>query len=156
QLQVTAREIVHFAKRLHAGRPARTEIVGEHRSFLLREVGEGYCVVVAVRGDSVVEAIQVAVEACIRDLRSEAGIETPAWDPACLLDVETRSARGWDFAPASFTENGQSYRVDAVMGRWLEGGGIGGGDIVCFRLRTEDGRELTLAFDETNGLWLRW
>ena len=50
------------------------------------------------------------------------------------------------------------FKVAALLslGRWEEAGGLAGDHLVCFRVRTEDDTELTLAYDEAEGRWLRW
>jgi hypothetical protein len=42
-----------------------------------------------------------------------------------------------------------------VLGKWVETGGAAGGSLCCFRVRTEEGVELTLAHDLSRDRWTR-
>ncbi len=156
QMKVTGGQVRRFARGLGGGQAAKTQIVGRRRCFVLREVGMGYALVVVVEGRLIDQAVLVAVETCAALLRKEAGLPTPSWDPESTLEVHTRDATGWAYAPARYVEHGQAHHVEAVLGRWEEGGGIAGGRLTCFRVRNEQGTELTLAFDGTEKVWLRW
>lgn len=156
QMQVSAAEVRRFARRIGGGRSALTQVVGQERCFVLREIGEGYSVIVVIRGRLIDQAILVATERCVSVLRREAGLATPSWDPAGTLEVITRDAVGWDYAPLGYVEHGVVHKVQDVLGRWEEGGGISAGSLVCFRVRNETGDELTLAYDAMENAWLRW
>jgi hypothetical protein len=67
--------------------------------------------------------------------------------------VLVRSAIGWEYAPAAFSEGGIRVAVSDVLGRWTEPSGVQGDDIVCFRVRTQDGQELTLVHDPGGDGW---
>jgi len=63
-----------------------------------------------------------------------------------------REAVGWAYAPAAFSDQGVRVFVSDVLGRWTEA--VGNGDeIVCFRVRTEEGQELTLVHDPRLDGW---
>lgn len=156
QMQVVLEEVRVFGRRVEAGRPAMLEILGLRRSFVVREVGEGYAVVVVVAGPSIDVSISWALDECIRALRQETALPTPSWDPECDLDVQTRRAIGWEFAPASFALHGQRHVIADVLGRWHQEGGLSGSPLICFRVRDTRGAECTLAFDSSEELWLRW
>lgn len=156
QLQVVLEEVRVFGRRVEAGRPAMLEILGLQRSFLVREVGDGYAVVVVVAGPSIDVAITWALDESVRVLRREASLPTPSWDPECDLDVQTRRAVGWEFAPASFALQGQRHVIADVLGRWRQEGGLAGTPLICFRVRDTRGTECTLAYDSSEELWLRW
>ena len=156
QMQVSVGEVRRFARRIGGGRSALTQVVGQERCFVIREIGEGYSVVVVIRGRLIDQAILVATERCVSVLRREAGLATPSWDPAGTLEVMTRDAVGWDYAPLGYVEHGVVHQVHDVLGRWEEEGGISAGSLVCFRVRNEAGDELTLAYDDAENAWLRW
>lgn len=156
QLQVVLDGVRHFAGRVSAGRPALLEILGQRRSFLVREVGDGYSVVVVVAGKSIDVAVGWALDECINTLRDETGLQTPAWDPECDLEVTTRHAVGWEYAPTSFKLHSRRHAIADVLGRWEEEGGLAGRPLVCFRVRDTEGVESTLAFDPSEDVWLLW
>jgi hypothetical protein len=43
--------------------------------------------------------------------------------------------------------------ITGVLGRWTEPGGAMGDDLVCFRVQTKDGQELTLVHDPGGDGW---
>jgi hypothetical protein len=96
------------------------------------------------------EADRAKLEATLtelsREFRGEAGIETPPWDAARGIEVKVRSAVGWAYAPTAFNEGGLTVAVTDVLGRWTEAGETGD-EVVCFRVRTQEGQELTLVHD---------
>jgi hypothetical protein len=67
------------------------------------------------------------------------------------MDVAVRSAVGWPYAPASFVREGLRVIVSDVLGRWPEE--ETGGALVCFRVRTLDGQEMTLVHDVARDGW---
>jgi hypothetical protein len=79
----------------------------------------------------------------------------PTWDPAPRsLEVIVRGAVGWPYAPAAFSQEGVRVFISDVLGRWTEDGGAQGDELVCFRVRTEEGQELTLVHDPAGDGWL--
>lgn len=86
--------------------------------------------------------------------RDEVGIERPAWEPSSdSLDVAVRAAVGWAYAPESFTQDGMRVGVVHVMGRWLEPTPDHPEPCVCFLVRTDEGREVTLVHDPNVNAW---
>jgi hypothetical protein len=71
-----------------------------------------------------------------------------------VLEVIVRAAVGWPYAPAAFSQEGVRVVVSDVLGRWTEPGGSLGDELVCFRVRTADGQELTLVHDPAGNGWL--
>jgi predicted regulator of Ras-like GTPase activity (Roadblock/LC7/MglB family) len=132
------------------------EVYGASRELVARLVDDHYLLVVLARAGTVDERLLDTVEAAVADLRHEAGVEAPPWDPqAAPLRVELRQAIGWEYAPAAFRERGKRVRVSDVLGKWVETGGAAGGSLCCFRVRTEEGVELTLAHDLSRDRWTR-
>lgn len=156
-LLVIARMVREGVLKLGGGEPTFFEIEGSQRILLVRRLDDHYQLVVVLRPRAVDERVVEATERLAGALRDEAGLEAPSWDQERgSLDVETREAVGWPYAPAAFRQGKQVTRIAAVLGRWTEHGGLVGGELVCFRVRTEDGSEITLAHDVEQDRWLRW
>ncbi len=155
-LQIIMAEVREFADRVGAGRPSTFELHGSERDILVKEVGEGFSLVVVVHGRQTDQSLLAGVDDTVDDLRRESGIDPPEWDPASELEVSIRKATGWPYAPRAFVERGRHHEIAAVLGRWEESGGLAGDHLVCFRVRTSTGGELTLAYDEEERRWMRW
>ena len=69
------------------------------------------------------------------------------------MQVMVRSAVGWPYAPASFDQAGVRVAISDVLGRWLEPSEMGRSELVCFRIRTQEGQELTLVHDPSADGW---
>jgi hypothetical protein len=137
------------------GAPQLLHLVADLRELLVARVSPEYTLVVVVAAGSVVRAVLDGVDRAVRELRVEA--QLPAvyvgdQDPDAL-DVAVRAAKGWAYAPTSYVHHGARTEIAAVLGRWLEGGEVTGGDLVCFRVRTKKGEELTLAHDADMNRW---
>lgn len=142
--------------RLGGGEMHALEVYGARRDMILRRVDEHYLLVVLAEEGAIDARVRDQVEAAVADLRHEAGVEVPVWDPQSVpLQVELRHAVGWEYAPAAFIERGRRIRVADVLGMWTESGGAAGGALSCFRVRTEAGVELTLAHDMNRDRWMR-
>ena len=157
-LSLVLRQVGHFAAATDIGRVGTVELHGEGKGLAVRNLGEGYCLVVLTEAGGVDQELAAAMRrVCIR-LREEAGLTPPTWDsdePG--LWVATREATGWPFAPVAFMEgDSDPVAIVDVIGRWEEHGGLTGSQLTCFRVRLEDGTEETLAFDESEALWMRW
>jgi hypothetical protein len=139
------------------GAPHLLHLVADVRELLVARVSPEYSLVVVVTAGAVVRAVFDGVDRAVRELRVEAGLP-PVYasgvDPDAL-DVVVRAAKGWAYAPSSFVQHGTRTDIAAVLGRWLEGGAVTGGDLVCFRVRTGKGEELTLAHDADANCWSR-
>ncbi|MCU0673197.1 MAG: hypothetical protein MUE69_10440 [Myxococcota bacterium] len=155
-LRVVVDEVRRFAERIGGAEPSRVEIHGTERDLIARRLGDGYLLVVVVRATGTDQALLADVEDTADAIRREAGLPTPAWDPEADLEVQVRRATGWDFAPRAFVEEGRAYEIASVLGRWEESGPLAGDHLVCFRVQTVDGIELTLAYDPLEKRWLRW
>lgn len=143
--------------KLDHGRVQVVHIVGERRELIAARVSAEYTLVTVLSEGGAVRAVMEALEQAVVELRAEAGIEASilAPIPGDLFQVETRAARGWPYAPSAIVEGKSRTAIAAVLGRWLEGGTVTGGDLVCFRVRTDGGEELTLAHDAKSGRWMR-
>jgi hypothetical protein len=96
------------------------------------------------------------LERAAGQFRREIGAEVPTWEPSPPLEVVVRPAVGWPYAPAAFTQDGGTrVVVSDVLGRWTERPDAPAlEDRTCFRVRTDDGRELTLVHDPARPGWL--
>lgn len=117
-----------------------------------RRINEDYVIVLRTAGCFEHDSLRSAlVQTCIA-FRALVGLDTPTWEPAGVpVDVETREAVGWAYAPVSFRDQGQLVAVSDVIGRWTEP--VAGEETVCFRVRTEEGREVTLVHDHRSDGW---
>ena len=157
-LSLAHRQVQRFAEATDIGRLGSFEVHGAELDLITRDLGDGYCLAVATEaGGCDPELVERMGEVCVA-LRAEAGLETPTWDPSEPgLHVATREAVGWPFAPVSFAVGvGEAIPIVDVLGRWEEHGGLTGSQLTCFRVRLEDGREETLAYDEAEDRWMRW
>jgi hypothetical protein len=88
-------------------------------------------------------------------LRREAGLPAPAWDPEGEpLEVETREAKGWGYAPRRLRGPGDLISDLAVLGRWTERSCLAAEEAVCFRVRASD-EEFTLVHERWLNRWYR-
>lgn len=156
-LRIVVEELrARCAGRLGAGGLRSLHIAGDRMEILARRVTDEYLLVVLLRPARAVRKLLEEVEETVLRLRSEAGVPPPAWDVvASEIVVEVRAAKGWPYAPSAFTVESVRTEVAAVLGRWVEGTRATGGELVCFRVRTPSGEELTLAHDLVSDRWLR-
>ena len=151
--------VVEFAAALDIGGAGFLEIRGAERDLVLRDLGEGYRLVVITEAGGSDPPLAEAVDIVCELLREEGGLPAPCWDPrAPRMRVEVREAVGWQFAPASLAvgPDEDPVPIRAVLGRWEERSSLAGGRLICFRVRLADGRETTLAFDEDEQTWMHW
>ena len=155
-LRIVVDEMRRFTERIGGAEASRIEIHGTERDLIARRLGDGYLLVVVVRASGTDQSLLSDVEDTADEIRREAGLSTPAWDPEADLEVQVRRATGWEFAPRAYVEEGRSHEITTVLGRWVESGPLAGDHLVCFRVQTSTGVELTLAYDPLEKRWLRW
>lgn len=148
-------QLLASRRKLALGEPMLLEVACEQRELWARRVSEEYMLVALLgTGFDRVQVRSVLAEAS-REFRDEVGLPAPTWEPLHgVLEVFVRPAVGWDYAPAAYRENGVRVGITDVLGRWTEPGGVGGDELVCFRVRTEEGQELTLVHDPDIDGWL--
>lgn len=151
-MAILVAEVVERWARLGFGEPHELMVVAGEREILVRRVDEQYALVLGVAAGALGRRVLRKVELCVRSLRRECELSSAPWEPVVpTVEVEVREAVGWNYAPCSFSEGGPPVRVTDVMGRWAdEDEGL-----VCFRVRTEDAREVTLAYDAELARWTR-
>jgi predicted regulator of Ras-like GTPase activity (Roadblock/LC7/MglB family) len=145
-------------ERLHvlaAGEPISFVISSSGRDLVVRRLDDEYTLVTIVKGGMVDDSVLAGVEGLVARLRKQSSIEPPWWDGHGLV-VRVREAVGWEYAPAEIVLDDKTVPITAVLGRWEESGGLIGGTLVCFRIRTADQREMTLAYDVGAERWYRW
>lgn len=148
----------HLSRRfatLGVGQSWMLTVHGVDRDIVARRVSEDYLLIVVLKARALTSRLTGGIEHAVIELRREAQIDIPSWEP--VLDsvrVEVRKAVGWPYAPAAFFgEEGERVGVADVMGRWMEGKGTK--SRFCFRIRTDDGEELTLVHDRSHDRWER-
>jgi hypothetical protein len=130
-------------------------VEAEGRDLVVRRVTEDHSVIVALAAGAVSARLLRALSALAEALRREAGFDLPSWDPwGEGLEVETRPAAGWGYAPCRLTRHDGQTQPLEVLGRWSERGSISAQDVVCFRVRAGED-ELTLAHDRSLDRWHR-
>ncbi len=156
-MQVVVDGLREPLRRLLTGELIELQVHGEERDLVARRVDDEYLLVVVVRGGRTDETVLRGVRETVERLRREAKIPAPWWDEKGEpLTVQVRKAIGWGFAPTVVEFDGHQTRILDVLGRWQESGGAPGGELVCYRVRTDSGDELTLAFDPDQERWFRW
>jgi hypothetical protein len=148
--------LVVRAEKLGLSFPFALELAAEQRSLCVRRMCEEYVAVALVAPDADRSKLEHLMGELSREFRSEAGIEAPPWDRSRGLEVIVRSAVGWDYAPQELRDGGLRVAVTDVLGRWTEPMSEEGGqdEVVCFRVRTQDGQEITLVHDPSGDGWL--
>ncbi len=158
---------VEYALRASHGAIQSMHVVGKSREIVLREVGEGYKLVLVIRAGSIDRVLLESIEQTVVALRGESGLDDagvevarghlsdPVARPSMMfstrtrVDVVTREAPVWGYAPANVLTGGPASRIIAVLGRWEEE------DLVGFRVRVDTGEELTLLHEVTSARWYR-
>lgn len=141
--------------KLALGEPHTLEIVGDVRELWARRIDDNYSLVTVVFSGVDRTRLKKAMARAVREFRGEAGTAPPAWEPpGDLIQVETRQATGWQYAPSAFLEEGIWIAITDVLGRWVEPAQYTERDKVCFRVRTEQGIELTLVYDQQANQWI--
>jgi len=136
--------------------PVALMIGATQRELWARRVTDEHLLVAISGYGAEAAGIWPALERAAAEFRREVGAELPAWEPSPPLEVVVRAAVGWPYAPAAFTEEGGvRVMVSDVLGRWTEHPEAPGvEERTCFRVRTDDGRELTLVHDPARPGWM--
>lgn len=151
QYRVVVADIVRRLAGL-LGEPFELEVEAERLRVLVRRIDEHYALVaLAEVGDFSTETRR-AIRRSVVAFRHEAALDVPVFEfRSTQVEVRVRAAHAWPYAPRAFRVSaGQAWQpVGAVLGRW----GVGDAQLMCFRVRTVDGDELTLAYDHEIHRW---
>ncbi len=149
-------QVLEVNRKLQYGESFILEISTGDKELLARRINDDYLLVVLAGAGEDEEADRIGrvLVHAAREFRADAGVAAAAWEPADdILTVETRSAKGWSYAPSAFTDGGERVTISDVLGRWIESGELRPRGKVCFRVRTEKGTELTLVHDPDLDQW---
>jgi hypothetical protein len=150
-LEVLSDFLARSSVRLGFGHPHEVTVSASEREFLVRRVSDDYSLIVTTKSGGIERPIHAAVERCVDALRREAAIPIPAWEPMPTpLQVFVRESENWKYAPALFAEGEEFTEVAFVLGRWVDDEDE---RRVCFRVRTREGNEVTLAHDTGFDRW---
>lgn len=145
----------HAFASLHAGRTFAIEIAAAERETWVQRVGDDYMLVAVFAAGRESTQREAAINLACAEFRLEVGLAPPAWESSrARLSVRVRPARGWTYAPQAYSDGGMRVTITDVLGRWTEPGGVLGDELVCFRVRTGEGRELTLVHDPDGDGWV--
>lgn len=140
---------------LPVGEHFAIEIYAAEREAWVQRVAGDYLLVVLLEPESDRDALREAIRLASEEFRTEVGLERPAWENlARPLSVRVRAAVGWKYAPESYSEGETRVAISDVLGRWTERDSQRDEELVCFRVRTTEGRELTLVHDPDEDGWV--
>jgi predicted regulator of Ras-like GTPase activity (Roadblock/LC7/MglB family) len=141
--------------KLGSGEAFGLEIEGSAPQASVRRVADDYMLVVVLTAGTEPSRRDDAIALACAEFRQEVGLAPPTWEAATRrLSVRVRAATGWNYAPQGYSDGGLRVTITDVIGRWTEPGGSRGEDLVCFRVRTADGQELTLVHDPDGAGWV--
>jgi predicted regulator of Ras-like GTPase activity (Roadblock/LC7/MglB family) len=136
------------------GEPLVLEIMADERDLWVHRMGDEYVLIVVLTPGFDRAQLKSALLVASADFRREVGLEAPAWEGSGKrLSVRVRPSPGWQYAPEAYSTEGVRVVIADVLGRWTEAGGVAGDDLVCFRVRTAEGQELTLLHDPDIDGW---
>jgi predicted regulator of Ras-like GTPase activity (Roadblock/LC7/MglB family) len=140
------------------GEPMTLEVSASERDVWVQRVGDEYVLVVLLDPDFDRTLLRGALAVASEEFRNEVGIALPMWDASrkVELSVDLRESKGgWEYAPKGYRTSYASVSISDVIGRWTEpGAGSKGDELVCFRVRTTEGQELTLVHDPDGDGWI--
>jgi predicted regulator of Ras-like GTPase activity (Roadblock/LC7/MglB family) len=147
--------LVHSWSKLGQGEAFGLEIDGSAREACVRRVAADYMLVVVLAAGTEPTQRDNAIALACAEFRQEVGLAPPPWEAAFRrLSVRVRPATGWNYAPQGYSDGVLRVTITDVIGRWTEPGGSRGEDLVCFRVRTGEGQELTLVHDPDGAGWV--
>ena len=153
ELLVVMENATERLRRCGFGMPYDVAIEADERSFLLRRIDDAYVLVVVLTKGPITESLRHIVARTAAAFRREAGLSRPRFEfSEPQLQVEVRPAVNWPYAPRAFRRrSGAAWEsVSVVLGRSVDRDA----GLVWFRLRTDDGAELTVAHDEEIDRWV--
>ncbi len=141
-------------EKIGLGEPYVLEISADERELWVVRMGGEYVLVVVLEPSFDRVDLTNAVAVASGEFRTEVGIEAPAWEGAGKrLSVRVRPSPGWHYAPEDYSDGGVRVLISDVLGRWTEADEAGQ-ELICFRVRTREGQELTLVHDPEGDGWV--
>jgi hypothetical protein len=138
-----------------AGESFALEVATPEREVWVRCIGDDYLLVAIMLPDFVRAQLRDALITASTEFRAEVGIQTPRWEMIHQrLSVRVRAATGWQYAPATYSAGGVRVAIADVLGRCTEQTDDAAAERVCFRVRTQEGQELTLVHEPEAKTWL--
>jgi hypothetical protein len=121
----------------------------------VRCIGDAYVLVATLRPGFERLELRDALARAGAAFRDEVAIDTPSWETLNQrLSVRVRAAVGWQYAPATYSARGVRMPISDVLGRWTEPmEDERRGERVCFRVRTQEGQEITLVHEPDSKAW---
>lgn len=154
QTVVLLAQVLELNRKLQYGEAYVIEVSTGEKELLARRINDDYLLVVLAAPEEENTRIGRVLVHAAREFRTDAGVAAAVWEPSAdILTVETRDAKGWKYAPAAFREEGKRVVISDVLGRWIESRELRSRGKVCFRVRTEQGMELTLVHDPELNQW---
>lgn len=142
-------------EKLPVGEPFGLEISADEREIWAQRVAEDYVLVVVLLHGFDRTELRDAINFANTEFRHEVGLGLPSWEGSGRrLSVRVRAAKGWTYAPDNYTDSGVRVTITDVLGRWTELGSLSEEELVCFRVRTDEGQELTLVHDPDGNGWI--
>jgi predicted regulator of Ras-like GTPase activity (Roadblock/LC7/MglB family) len=141
--------------KLGLGEPFALEISADEREIWVQRVSGDYVLVVVLAPGFDRSELRAAIACANTEFRAAVGLDMPQWEGSGRrLSVRVRAATGWTYAPQTFSLAGAQITISDVLGRWTESTGLRGDELVCFRVRTDAGQELTLVHDPEGNGWV--
>jgi predicted regulator of Ras-like GTPase activity (Roadblock/LC7/MglB family) len=149
----TSAELMACTRKLGHGAPIQWVVEAARYDLVVRRLSEDFTLVVVLEAERLTGHVLAAMSALAEALRREAGLSAETWDPASVpFRVDMQRTDGGEDVPACVHDGSRALRVERVLARWTERGGISHAERLCFRVRAGD-RDLTLVYEPD---LLRW
>lgn len=139
------------------GQTYAIEVVADRRDIWARRVNDEYALVLLLLPDTDAILLRQALGEACRAFREEAGLASPHWDSFVPgLRVAVRPAVAWSYAPVAYWQFDERIDIADVLGHWREDRVDEDSDVgalLCFRVRTQTGHEVTLVHKIPEGRW---
>jgi hypothetical protein len=154
-LHMLMRQLRALRANFVTGEPFELEITTTLRELWVRRLGGEYLLISVLLPGFDRTDLRDALVFADHEFRAEVGLAPPSWETVPQrLSVRVRASPGWKYAPQGFSSDGMRVTITDVLGRWTEPAPLEGEELVCFRVRTQEGQELTLVHDPDGEGWL--
>lgn len=126
----------------------------ERMDALVRRVSDELFLALWLEAGALSARLLAGIDPLVELLRRESGLVSEGGGGKDALEVETRQAKGWGYAPRSVRSSTVPSTELEVLGRWTEPGAFAGQEAVCFRVRAAN-VEWTLVHDPGLERWYR-